>query len=35
MIWKQILQITFLNVPKIYFFTQLNGFMYCYVTITI
>ena len=30
MISKQIFQITFLNEPKVIFFTRLNGFTYFY-----
>ena len=36
MICKHILSVTFLNEPELFFFCiQLNGFKYCYKTVTI
>ena len=32
--WEHILEVTFLNKPVL-FFVQLNGFKYCYITVTI
>ena len=35
MICKHILLITFLNEPELFFYTQLNDFKYCFITVTI
>ena len=35
MICKHILLIKFLNEPEIFFCLQLNGFMFCYITVVI
>ena len=35
MICKHILLISFLNEPELIFCAQLNGFKYCYITVTI
>ena len=35
MICKHILLMTFLNEPEFNFYTQLKGFKYCYIIVTI